>query len=152
MGLTQRSLDEVLQFLVDNNFNALRLPFSTKWALDYDRSVYGSFKDGELNGMTRRQILNKVILRGWIDSDSWDCGWGAGWLSTCFVLVADSLTEPVVILQRPHPAVGHRARGRFQHPGDAGLPPPQRPRDPEPVVQVSNMHEWPPLLLPPGRA
>lgn len=60
MGLSQRSLDEVLQFLVDNNFNALRLPFSTKWALDYDRAVYGNFKDGDLNGMTRRGILNKV--------------------------------------------------------------------------------------------
>jgi hypothetical protein len=60
MGLEQRRLDEILQFLQDNGFNALRLPFSTKWALDYDRSVYGNFKDGELNGMTRRHILNKV--------------------------------------------------------------------------------------------
>lgn len=63
LGLEQRPLDDVLQFLRDQGFNALRLPFSTKWALAYDTPVYGNFKDGELNGMTRRQILNKVIER-----------------------------------------------------------------------------------------
>lgn len=60
LGLDQRPLDGILQFLVDQQFNAIRIPFSTKWALDYDAVVNGNFKDGELNGMTRRQILNKV--------------------------------------------------------------------------------------------
>lgn len=63
LGLEQRPLDDILQFLRDNGFNALRLPWSTKWALNYDAPVYGNFKDGELNGMTRRGILNKVIER-----------------------------------------------------------------------------------------
>ena len=82
LGLEQRPLDDVLQFLRDRNFNALRLPFSTKWALDYDAPVYGNFKDGELNGMTRRQILNKVIERagnfGILVRFSWFVGRGVG--------------------------------------------------------------------------
>lgn len=44
LGLEQRPLDSILQFLVDNKFNALRIPFSTKWALDYDRQIWGNFK------------------------------------------------------------------------------------------------------------
>jgi len=64
LGLDQRSLDEILQFLVDNNFNAIRIPFSTKWALDYDSTVRGSFRDGDIDGqLSRRAFLNKVISR-----------------------------------------------------------------------------------------
>ena len=64
LGLGQRSLDEILQFLVDNNFNAIRIPFSTKWALDYDSTVRGSFRDGDIDGqLSRRAFLNKVISR-----------------------------------------------------------------------------------------
>jgi len=64
LGLNRRSLDEILQFLVDNNFNAIRIPFSTKWALDYDSTVRGSFRDGGIDGqLSRRDFLNKVISR-----------------------------------------------------------------------------------------
>ncbi len=79
LGLEQRPLDEILQFLKDNAFNALRLPYSTKWALDYDKRVWGNFKDGDINGMTRRQILNKVRL-------VWVWVW-FGWFGGCRCVV-----------------------------------------------------------------
>lgn len=63
LGLDIRKLDEVFQFLVDNNFNAIRIPWSTKWALNFDTQVRGSFKDGEIYSMTRRSFLDKVISR-----------------------------------------------------------------------------------------
>ncbi len=34
-----RKLDDILKFLQDNKFNALRLPFSLKFALSYDEPV-----------------------------------------------------------------------------------------------------------------
>lgn len=41
-GLDVRKLDDILQFLQENNFNALRVPFSLKFALGLDEVVNGT--------------------------------------------------------------------------------------------------------------
>ena len=41
-GLDVRTLDDILQFLQDNKFNALRIPFSLKFALSLDETVVGT--------------------------------------------------------------------------------------------------------------
>jgi hypothetical protein len=41
-GLDVRKLDDILQFLQDNKFNALRVPFSLKFALSLDEVVAGT--------------------------------------------------------------------------------------------------------------
>lgn len=64
-GLDVRTMDELFGFLKANKFNALRLPFSLKFALDYDSPVPGSeaFKDVELHGLTKRQFMNTVVRK-----------------------------------------------------------------------------------------
>lgn len=41
-GLDVRHLDDILQFLQDNDFNALRIPFSLMFALSLDEVVTGT--------------------------------------------------------------------------------------------------------------
>lgn len=40
-GLDQRSMDEYFEFMQANKFNALRVPFSLKFALNFDEAVRG---------------------------------------------------------------------------------------------------------------
>lgn len=42
-GLDQRSMDEYFEFMQANKFNALRVPFSLKFALNFDEAVRGTF-------------------------------------------------------------------------------------------------------------
>lgn len=62
-GLNIRTMDQIFQFMQSNKFNALRLPFSLKLALDYDSPVPAteSFLDQDLHGLTKRQLMKKVV-------------------------------------------------------------------------------------------
>jgi len=60
-GLDVRTLDEIFAFLSDNKFNALRIPFSLKFARNAQQPVSGNFRDSSLNGLTHFQFMEKVI-------------------------------------------------------------------------------------------
>lgn len=62
-GLDKRTMDDIFAFLQENQFNALRLPFSLRFSLTYDSPVPGSetFLDAELHGMTKGELFRRIM-------------------------------------------------------------------------------------------
>ena len=60
-GLDVRTLDEIFSFLQEQKFNALRIPFSLKFAKNAQEPIRGNFRDSSLNGLTHFDFMDKVI-------------------------------------------------------------------------------------------
>lgn len=60
-GLDVRKLEDVFQFLKQRKFNALRIPFSLKFAKDPENIINQYFQDDTLRGLTRFGFMDKII-------------------------------------------------------------------------------------------
>lgn len=62
-GLDKRTMDDIFFFLQAQKFNALRLPFSLKFSLDYNSPVPKSerFLDKDLHGLTKGQLFSRIV-------------------------------------------------------------------------------------------